>query len=155
LRMTGAVRRLTAVVIAVAMVAAMVFLTSDPAKTAIRTRVSFNVDDKTVKPNEKVLFFGKVKSKKNKCKKNRKVVLKRKGTGKIRSKRSDGEGEFSFRHNPNPDHGRFYVVVKKKRIKTGGGGGGGYGYGYGYGYGAKKKKCKKAVSRTIRIRPAP
>ena len=151
--MTSAVRRMTAVLIAVAMVAAMVFFTSDPAKTAIRTRVTLRVDDKTVKPNEKVLFFGKVKSKKGKCKKNRKVVLKRKGTGKIRQKRSDGEGEFSFRHNPEPDHGRFYVVVKKKKFKKGYGGGGGYGYGYGYG--AKKKKCKRARSRTIRIRPAP
>jgi hypothetical protein len=145
--MTGAVRRVTAVVIAAAMIAAMVFFTSEPAETkAIKTRVTLRVDDKTVRPNEKVLFFGKVKSKKNKCKKNRKVILKRKGTGKIKKKRSDGEGEFSFRHNPNPDRGRFYVVVKKKKIRKGGGG-------YGYGYGGKKRKCKRAVSRTIKIRP--
>jgi hypothetical protein len=144
--MTGAVRRMTAVVIAVAMVAAVVFFTSDPAKTAIKTRVTFHVTDKTVKPNQKVLFFGKVKSKKKKCKRHRKVVLKRKHTGKVKTDKSDREGEYMMKINPEPDHGTYYVVVKKKTIKSGG---------YGYGYGGGKKKCKRVRSRNIRIRPAP
>jgi hypothetical protein len=149
--MTSAVRRMTAVLIAVAMVAAMVFFTSEPAKTAIKSKVKLSVSDKTVKPHEKILFFGKVKSRKHKCEKNRKVVLKRKRTGKVKSKKTDGEGEFSFRIDPKPNRGRYYVVAKKKRIKRGGYGG----YGYGYGYDGARRTCRKARSRTIRIRPAP
>lgn len=149
--MTVAVKRLIGVFVALALVATMAFLAAEPAQSkGIKTKVTFHVTDRTVKPDQKILFFGKVKSKKHKCEKKRKVVLKRVGTGKVKSDKSDGEGEYKIRINPEPDHGRYYVVVKKKKIKVKGGGG----YGYGYGYGGKKtKKCKKAVSHTIKIRP--
>jgi hypothetical protein len=145
--MTVTVRRLTGVVIAAALIAAMVLVTAEPAKTAINTTVTFKVTDKTVKPNQKVLFFGKVKSKKAKCEKKRKVVLKQVGEGKIDSKKTDAEGEYSFKHDPEPDLSSYFVKVKKKKIKVGGG------YGY-YGYGEKKKKkCKAVESKIIDIRP--
>jgi hypothetical protein len=148
--MTIAARRVTGVLIALAMVAAVVFVSADPAKTAIKTKVTFHVTDKTVKPHEKVIFFGKVKPKKHKkkCRRHRKVVLIQKGEGKVKSKKSDGEGEYMFKLDPKYD--KYRVKVKKKKIQVKNGGYGGYGYG-----GKKTKKCKKAKSRYIRIRPVP
>jgi hypothetical protein len=154
--MTSAARRVTGVLIAIAMVAAVVFVAPDPAKTAIRSKVTFKVTDRTVRPHQRVIFFGKVKPKKHKkkCRRNRKVVLIQKGEGKVRSKRTDGEGEYSFRLDPKYD--KYRVKVKKKKIRVKADGDGGYGYGYGYGYdGKKKKRCRKAKSRFIRIRPVP
>jgi hypothetical protein len=144
--MTLAVKRLIGVFLALALVASMVFITAEPAQTkGIKTKVTFKTTDRTVKPDQKILFFGKVKSKKKKCEKRRKVVLKRRGTGKVDTDRSDGEGEYRFRLNPEPDLGTYFVKVKKKKIRV-------RGYGYGYG-GKKKRKCKKAISRDITIRP--
>ena len=148
--MTGGVRAtrwvITAVVIA-ALVGSMVFVSVQTASSQrIRTRVGIKVTDRTVKPKQKIQFFGKVKSPRGKCRRGRVVVLKRKNKGKVRQKRSDREGEYRFRINPKGDRGRYFVKVKPKFANIG--------YGTpGYGY-TERRKCRGTKSRIIRIRPA-
>ena len=101
--------------------------------------------DKTVKPKQRIRFFGKVKSPRAKCRRGRIVVLRRKGTGRVKQTRSDREGEYRFRINPKPDRGRYFVKVKQKFANIG--------YGE-YGY-TERRRCRGATSKVIRIRPAP
>jgi hypothetical protein len=145
----GVLRRAIVAVLVVALVGTMLLVSANRGQTRpIRTRVTLHVTDRTVRPHQKIIFFGKVKSRRAKCRRNRVVVLKRKGTGAIKRKRSDREGEFRFRIDPKPNRGRYFVVVKRKRISR-------PGYGYPYGYGGRRDTCLRARSRTIRIRPAP
>ena len=149
--MTARVRPLRWIVAAVviaALVGSMVLVNVRTASTQpIRTRVSFKVTDKTVKPKQRIRFFGKVKSPRAKCRRGRIVVLRRKGTGRVKQTRSDREGEYRFRINPKPDRGRYFVRVKPKFVNIG------YGYA-GYGY-SERRRCRPAKSKIIRIRPAP
>jgi hypothetical protein len=144
----GALRRILVAVVIVALIGSMVVIGSDTGNAArIRTRVTLKVTDRTVRPHQKIIFFGKVKSPRRKCRRNRVVLLKRKGTGTVKRDRSDREGEFRMRIDPKPNRGRYFVKVKKKRIRR-------PGYGY-YGYGGGRDTCRRARSRTIRIRPRP
>jgi hypothetical protein len=142
-----AVRWIIAAVVIAALVGSMVLVSVETASTQpIRTRVGIKVTDRTVRPKQKITFFGKVKSPRGKCRKRRVVVLKRKGTGKVKQKRTDREGEYRFRIDPKPNRGRYFVKAKKKFVNIG--------YGYpGYGY-TERRKCRADTSRIIRIRPA-
>jgi hypothetical protein len=142
----GAMRRIIITIVIAALVGSMLLIGADPGTTApVRTKVGLRVTDKTVGPRQKILFFGKVKSPKGKCRRNRKVALFRKGTGKLKQKKTDGEGEYRFRINPRPDRGRYYVKALKKKFKRGG-------YGY-YGYGGGNRRCRVDKSKVIKIRP--
>ena len=142
----GALRWIVAAVVIAALVGSMVLVNVETASTqTIGTRVGFKATDKTVKPKQKITFFGKVKSSRGKCRRGRVVVLKRKGSGKVKQKRSDREGEYRFRLNPKPDRGKYFVKVKQKFANIG--------YGE-YGY-KERRRCRGVTSKVIRIRPAP
>jgi hypothetical protein len=144
--MTGALRRVGVVLLVAAMVASLLFVTAEPATTRpVKVRIKFGVSDRTVRKNQKIVFFGRLKSKKKKCIRNSKVLLKRKGVGVVDRDRTDREGEFRFRIDPQPNRGRYFARFRGKKIKK---------PGYGYGYGGGKRRCGKAKSRVIRIRPA-
>src|SRR5918996_2522015 len=141
----GVLRWIVAAVVIAALVGSMLLVNVETASTQpIRTRVSISVTDKTVKPKQRIRFFGKVKSPRAKCRRGRIVVLKRKGTGKVKQTRSDREGEYRFRINPKPDRGRYFVRVKAKFVNVPTGE---------YGY-RERRRCRPATSRIIRIRPA-
>ena len=132
-------------VVIIALVGAMLMIDSSTSTAAkIRTSVSLKVTDRTVRPKQRILFFGRVKSPRAKCRRNRVVLLKRRGTGTVKRDRSDREGEFRFRINPKPDRGTYFVKVKKKRIRRP--------PNY-YGYGGGRDTCRSATSKRIRIRP--
>jgi hypothetical protein len=144
----GVIRRMIVAVLVIALVGAMILIDSETSTAArIRTKATLKVTDKTVRPKQRILFFGKVKSPRGKCRRNRVVLLKRKGTGTVKRDRSDREGEFRFRINPKPDRGTYFVKVKSKRIRR-------PGYGY-YGYGGGRDTCRSDTSKRIRIRPRP
>ena len=142
-------KRAMGAALVVALIASVLLIAAKPARTAVRTRVSIHVTDRTVRPNQKINFFGKVKSPRRKCERRRTVVLKRKGTGKVKRDVTDREGEYRIRINPRPNRGRYFVVVKPKRIRVAG-----YGGYSGYGYDPRFRRCAKARSRTINISPA-
>lgn len=98
--------------------------------------ISLNVDDKKVKGDEKVLFFGKLKNPHQKCKGAEKVELVRKHSGVVATDMTDSDGEFSFNHDPKPNHGRYFARYDGK---------GKFGYG-------NKHRCSSARSDTVRIR---
>ena len=102
------------------------------------SRISLHVDDHTVKGNEKVLFFGKLRNTHLKCRANEVVVLKRRGSGVIDSDVTDADGEFSFRQDPQPNRGRFFARYRGK---------GRFGYGNGH-------RCSQATSDPVKIRRA-
>ncbi len=146
--MTGALRKVGVALLVAAMVGSLLFVAATPGLTRpIKVRIKFGVSDRTVKKNQEIVFFGRLKSKKKKCIRNSKVFLKRKGVGIVDRDRTDREGEFRFRIDPRPNRGKYRAVFKGKKIRK-------PGYGYGYGYGGGKRRCGKAKSRVIRIRPA-
>jgi hypothetical protein len=144
--MTGALRRVGIVALVAALVGSLLFVGAEPALTKpVKVRiVGFGVSDRTVRPHQKIVFFGRLKSKKKRCIRHSKVYLKRKGTGVVDVDRTDRDGEFRFRIDPQPNHGRYFARFRGKKGKPG----------YGYGYGGRKRRCGKATSRIIRIRPA-
>jgi hypothetical protein len=146
--MTGALRKVGVALLVAAMVGSLLFVSATPALTKpIKVRIKLGVSDRTVRKHQKVVFFGRLKSKKKKCIRNSKVVLKRKGVGVVDRDRTDREGEFRFRIDPQPNRGRYFAKFRGKKIRK-------PGYGYGYGYGGGTRRCGKAKSRIIRIRPA-
>jgi hypothetical protein len=146
--MTGALRKVGVALLVAAMIGSLVLVAATPALTKpIKVRIKFGVSDRTVKRNQEIVFFGRLKSKKKKCIRFSKVYLKRKGVGVVDVDRTDREGEFRFRIDPQPNRGRYFARFRGKKINK-------PGYGYGYGYGGGKRRCGKATSRVIRIRPA-
>jgi hypothetical protein len=73
------------------------------------SRVSIHADDKQVGPNERVVFFGRLRNDHGRCERDRRIELVRKGQGVVDSDRTDNEGEWRIRHNPEPDSGRFFA----------------------------------------------
>jgi hypothetical protein len=142
--MTGAVRKMGVVLLVAALVGSLLFVTATPALTQpIRVRIKLGVSDRTPPKDEKVIFFGRLKSRNKKCIRNSTVLLRRKGAGVVDVDKTDRQGEFFFVVKPR--RGRYVAKFRGKTITK---------PGYGYGYGGEIRRCRKAKSRVIRIRPA-
>lgn len=102
------------------------------------SRVSLNVSDRTVRPNQRIVFFGRLRNEHGRCVRNQLILLKRRGTGVVARDRTDGDGEFRFRIDPRPNRGRYYARYRGK---------GRFGYN-------NNHRCGADNSRTIRIRRA-
>lgn len=87
-------------------------------------------------------FYGKVKSERRSCRRNRRVILVRARRGisdrVLDRDRTNRRGKYRFKRDKRPK-GRFYVVVAK-RIRT-----------TGYGFGPHRHKCKRDRSRRIKL----
>ena len=77
-----------------------------------KTKVTINFTNGSP-PTTQDTFFGQVKSKKNKCKKNRKVTVKRKNPSKLKigSDQSDDNGNWEVQ-TPNAPSGDYFAVAK-------------------------------------------
>jgi hypothetical protein len=100
------------------------------------SRVSLGVSDRTVRPNQRITFFGRLRNEHRNCRRGELVQLIRRGSGVVETDRTDRQGEFSFRHNPQPNRGRFFARYNGK---------GRFGYN-------NRHRCGADSSRTIRIR---
>lgn len=108
-----------------------------PLETAQAHR--FNADGTTsIRYTRRGAFRGRIRSPKKFCKKNRRVVIKRKRPGadkNVGETRSGGRGRWKV-PKPNARNGRYYADVKRKRRKRH----------------RHSHRCKPFTSRTIRIR---
>ena len=132
-------RRLRAILATVVASGALVMAPSPAGAHFTESSISLKADDKTVRGNENVLFFGKLRNKHRKCRANQEVELVRrskKGGVIVDVDVTDADGEFSFSHDPDPNHGRFFSRYQGR---------GKFGYN-------NKHSCSKAVSDTVRIR---
>ena len=100
------------------------------------SRISLHVDDHTVKPDQRVLFFGRLRNTHLKCRQGEEVELVRRGTGVVDVDVTDAEGEFSFKQDPKPNRGRYFARYRGK---------GRFGYN-------NQHRCSRAVSDPVRIR---
>ena len=107
----------------------------------------WGVDDHTVKPHQKVTFFGKLSTPGHPaCHMGAKIKIQqrfRKPNGRYEWQLegfafTDNQGEFSFTEDPQPNHGKFFARYR---------GSGRFGYGNGH-------KCGRAFSDAVRIRLA-
>lgn len=103
------------------------------------SKVVLHVSDNTVRPNQTIVFFGKLRGTRHRfCKRGSTIELVRKGQGVVATDRTDRQGEFRFREDPQPNRGRYFARYR---------GSGRFGYGNGH-------LCRRDRSRTIRIRRA-
>ena len=100
------------------------------------TSVSLRVSDRTVRPRQRVVFFGRLRGDHLGCRRNQMVELVRRGTGVVASDETDSEGEFRMRHDPQPNRGRYFARYRGR---------GKFGY-------RGRHSCAPDISRTIRIR---
>jgi len=108
-----------AFVIAFAAVAVGGAGTATAGKHIKTTKVTINFTDGSP-PTTQDTFFGKVKSKKAKCVKNRKVVVKRKTPSKLKigTDLTDNEGNWEV-ETPNAPSGEYFAKAKKKTLSNG------------------------------------
>ena len=96
----------------------------------------FDVSDRSVKKNQEIVFFGKLRNRHRKCRAEEEVELVRRRTGVVDVDITDDEGEFRFKQDPQPNRGRYFARYRGK---------GRFGYG-------DQHRCSRAVSEVIRIR---
>ncbi len=102
------------------------------------SRITLSVDDHSVRKNQSVIFYGKLRNAHRKCRAGEEVQLKRVRTGVIATDVTDSDGEFRFKLDPQPNRGKFFARYRGK---------GRFGYG-------NKHKCSAAQSDIVRIRRA-
>lgn len=91
------------------------------------SRVTLGVSDDTVKPNQTITFFGRLRNEHGPCRSGETVRLVRRNTGVVARDKTDSEGEFSFRIDPQPNQGRYFARYR---------GAGRFGYGDSHACGA-------------------
>jgi hypothetical protein len=135
-RRRGGISRLALLAVAIGLIAT----TPLPvAAHSVDTRLSLDVGDHTVRPNQEITFFGRLRTEAHKarCQRNARIQLIRVGTGVIATDVTDAQGEFSFTIDPQPDRGRYFVRYA-----------GSAPFGYRSGH-----RCEGDDSRKISIRP--
>jgi len=108
-------------------VACLGLVASGASAARTKTKVTINFTQGSP-PTTNDTFFGKVKSKKAKCVKDRKVTVKRKSPSKLKigSDLSDDNGDWEVQ-TPNAPPGEYFAKVKRT------------------------DKCKAATSKTITV----
>jgi hypothetical protein len=106
---------------------------------SVESRLSLDVSDQTVRPNQEITFFGKLRTEAHKARCQRKSTIKliRVGTGVVATDVTDAQGEFSFTIDPKPNRGRYFARYA-----------GSSAFGYRNGH-----RCEGDDSRKISIRP--
>ena len=104
-------RRITALVGSVSLVAsAMVIGFGSPASShKSETSVGMSVSDRTVRPNQRIVFFGKLRGDHDGCRRNQVVELVRRYRGVVASDETDSEGEWRVVIDPQPNYGRYFA----------------------------------------------
>jgi hypothetical protein len=105
-------------------------------KKKIKSTVSIAWHDNDPYYEEGDRFEGDVGSKKKKCRKNRKVTVKRVGGGKVGSDQTNNQGHYVVKLNGDAAPGDYFAKAKKKVIKKNKN---------------HKHVCKKAKSNTISV----
>ncbi len=85
-------------------------------KKGIGSRVDINYQPGTYSDS----FFGKVRSKKDACEKNRTVKVKRQAQGDdvtVGSDQTDNDGDYSVNLGDYAENGKYYAKAKKKRTQ--------------------------------------
>lgn len=106
---------------------------------SVESRLFLDVSDRTVRPNQQITFFGKLRTEAHKaaCQRNSTIQLVRVGTGVVATDVTDAQGEFSFTIDPKPNRGRYFARYA-----------GSASFGYRNGH-----RCEGDDSRKISIRP--
>jgi hypothetical protein len=135
-------KAISVLVAATALASSLLFSIMTPASSHFApSSLSLHVSDKSVRPHQRIVFFGRLRQVHRRCRRGARIQLVRRGKGVVRTDRTDREGEFRLPIDPKPNHGRYFARYR---------GSGRFGYGYGYGYGATHR-CGGARSRRIRI----